>query len=327
MMHRTWKVAATIAALSLLVSSVSLASRPARVAHAKQLTFYLIPGISTDAFYITMHVGAKAAAAQHGINLVFQGNPTAFSAPTQIPILNAAIARHPDAILIAATDKVALVQPIRRAVSAGIPVILVDTTINTPNIAVTSISSDNVAGGTKAAIALANAIGQKGTVGAISVQPGISTTDQRKQGFEAKLKSYPNIKYVGIQYDNDQPTIAANKTSAMLAANPNLSGIFAMNTNSGIGVTNAASHAGKKVKLVEFDAEPVQVAALRAGTITALVAQDPYTIGNLGVNLAYKWVTGHRAGIKKHYGTGEAIITKANVNNPAFKRFLYTRSG
>jgi ribose transport system substrate-binding protein len=327
MAHRIWRAVSLIAIASLLLGSVSLVGRSVATAHAKQLTFYLIPGISSDAFYITMHVGAKAAAAKHGITLKFQGDPNSFSAPTQIPILNAAIAAHPDAILIAPTDKVALIAPIRRAVRAGIPVILVDTTINTPNIAVTSISSDNIAGGKKAAIALARAIGMKGTVGAMSVTPGISTTDQRKQGFEAQLKHYPNIKYIGTQFDNDSATTAATKTSAMIAANPNLSGIFAMNTNSGIGVTNAAKHAGKKIKLVELDAEPVQVQALRAGTIDALVAQDPYTIGFKGVNLAYQYATGHRAGIKKHYGTGEKIITRANVNNPSVKRFLYTRNG
>ena len=94
-------------------------------------------------------------------------------------------------------------------------------------------------------------------------------------------------------------------------------------------MTNAAKTSGKagKIKLVEFDAEPVEVQALRTGTIAALVAQDPYTIGNLGVQLAYKYVTGHRAGIQKHYGTGEQIITRANVNNPAIRRFLYTRNG
>lgn len=327
MAHRVWRTIAIFAVASLLAGSASFAQRPTFAAHAKQLTFYLIPGISTDAFYITMHVGARAAARSHGINLVFQGNPNAFSAPTQIPILNAAIARHPDAILIAPTDKVALIAPITRAIKAGIPVILVDTTINTPNIAVTSISSNNVLGGQKAATALANAIGRHGTVGAVSVQPGISTTDQRKQGFEQRLKAYPKIKYIGIQYDNDSPTTAATEASAMITAHSDLSGIFAMNTNSGIGVTNAAEHAGKKIKLVEFDAEPVQVQALRAGTITALVAQDPFSIGEMAVNIAYKWVTGHRHGIKKHYGTGEAIITKANVNSPAYKHFLYTRNG
>jgi hypothetical protein len=36
-------------------------------------------------------------------------------------------------------------------------------------------------------------------------------------------------------------------------------------------------------------------------------------------------VTRGKAGIKKHYGTGSAIITRANVNNPKYKKFLYTK--
>jgi ribose transport system substrate-binding protein len=100
-----------------------------------------------------------------------------------------------------------------------------------------------------------------------------------------------------------------------------------MNTNSGLGAIQGVKNAGKAhvVKLVEFDAEPIEVQALKQGTVDALIAQDPFTIGSKGVNLAYKWVTGHRAGIKKHYGTGEAIITARNVNNPSIKRFLYTK--
>ncbi|MDX6568891.1 MAG: ribose transport system substrate-binding protein, partial [Gaiellales bacterium] len=85
--------------------------------------------------------------------------------------------------------------------------------------------------------------------------------------------------------------------------------------------------AGKsgKVKLVEFDAEPLQVQALKAGTIDALVAQDPFGIGQKGVSLAYQYLTKGKAGIAKHYGTGAAIITKANVSSPSIKKFLYTK--
>jgi ribose transport system substrate-binding protein len=100
-----------------------------------------------------------------------------------------------------------------------------------------------------------------------------------------------------------------------------------MNVVSGNGVTNATQNAGKsgKVKLVEFDAEPQQVQALKKGTIDALIAQDPYTIGYMGVTLASKWVNNQRSGIKKHYGTGSAIITRANVNSAKVKKFLYTK--
>jgi ribose transport system substrate-binding protein len=100
-----------------------------------------------------------------------------------------------------------------------------------------------------------------------------------------------------------------------------------MNVISGNGATTAVKQAGKsgKVKLVEFDAEPLQVQALKSGTIDALVAQDPYDIGRMGVELAVKYINGQKAGIKKHYGTGSAIITKANVSTPAIKKYLYTK--
>jgi ribose transport system substrate-binding protein len=322
---RRWIALAAVVVIGATAAALVATARVS-AAPKKTMTFYLIPGISTDAFYTTMHKGAAAAAAKLGVKLIFQGSPTQFSAPTQIPILNAAIARHPDAILIAPTDKQALIAPIQKAISAGIPVATVDTFITKP-IAFTNISSDNVAGGKKAADALALAIGKKGVVAGVSVQPGISTTDQRKQGFEAELKKYPGIKYLGTQFDNDDQTKASQITSAMLTAHSDLNGVFAMNVVSGDGVTAAVKQAGKsgRVKLVEFDAEPIQVQALKAGTIDALVAQDPYDIGYTGVQLAYKYVTGHKAGIKKHYGTGEAIITKANADSPAIKKFLYTK--
>jgi ribose transport system substrate-binding protein len=308
-------------------STVALAGGEARKAPKQRLTIYLIAGIATDAFYLTMKKGAEAEARKRGVNLIFTGSPRAFSPPTQIPYLNAAIARKPDAILIAPTDKTALIAPIRRAVQADIPVLTVDTFITAP-LAVTNISTDNLAGGRAAARALAQSISRRGTVAGVSVQPGISTTDQRQQGFEAELKKYRDIRYVGTQYSNDDQTKAAQITSALIRRyGDDLKGIFAMNVVSGNGVTAAVTNAGKsgEVKLVEFDAGPEQVTALRRGTIDALIAQDPFGIGQLGVRLAHRYVTRGRAGIKKHYGTGSAIITRANVNNPKLKKFLYTK--
>jgi len=315
-------------ALATLASSAALGSSasPQKGASAKKTyTFYLVAGIASDAFYLTMKKGAQAAGKKLGVKVVFTGSAAAFSPPTQIPFLNGAIARKPDAILIAPTDKTALIAPIQRAISAGIPVATVDTFIS-KKIAFTNVSTDNVAGGKAAADALVKAIGGSGEVASISVNPGISTTDQRSQGFAAELKKYPKVKYLGVQYCNDDQTKASNQTSALLAGHPNLKGMFAMNVVSGNGVTQAVKAKGKsgKVKLVEFDAGPPQVQALKAGTIDALIAQYPYGIGKLGVQLAYKYVTGHKTGIKKHYGTGSAIITRANVNNPKFKKYLYT---
>jgi ribose transport system substrate-binding protein len=328
MSRRPFAAAAALALAVAVVAATASGGGAAPVRHSAKKTYHfvLVAGIASDAFYLTMNKGAQAEAKKLGnVKVQFTGSPAEFSPPTQIPFLNAAIAKKPDAILIAPTDKTALIAPIQRAIAAGIPVLTVDTFISKP-IAVTNVSTDNPAGGKAAADALVKAIGGSGEVAGISVNPGISTTDQRQQGFEQELKKYPNVKYLGTQYCNDDQTKATNLMAALLTSHPNLKGVFAMNVVSGNGVTAAVKAAGKsgQVKLVEFDAGPPQVQALKAGTIDALIAQYPYGIGQLGVQLAYKYVTGHRAGIKKHYGTGSAVITSANVGSAAMKKYLYT---
>jgi ribose transport system substrate-binding protein len=330
-MSRKFLAAAATLTLALAAAASTAsggAASPAQHQSTKKTyNVILVAGIASDAFYLTMNKGAQAEAKKLGnVKVQFTGSPDQFSPPTQIPFLNGAIAKHPDAILIAPTDKNALITPIQRAVSAGIPVFTVDTFINKP-LAIANVSTDNLAGGRAAADALVKAIGGSGEVAGISVNPGISTTDQRQQGFEQELKKYPNVKYLGTQYCNDDQTKATNLMGALISGHPNIKGVFAMNVVSGNGVTAAVKAAGKsgRIKLVEFDAGPPQVQALKAGTIDALVAQYPYGIGQIGVQLAYKYLTtGSKAGIKAHIGTGSAIITRANVNSPAIKKYLYT---
>src|SRR2546421_10358463 len=287
-------------AVATLASSTALGSSTSHQTKAraqKTYTFYLVAGIASDAFYLTMNKGAKAAAKKLGnVKVVFTGSPAAFSPNTQIPFLNGAIARKPDAILIAPTDKTALAAPIQRAISAGIPVETVDTFI-TKKIAFTNVSTDNLAGGRAAADALVKAIGGSGEVAAISVNPGISTTDQRSQGFAADLKKFPKVKYLGVQYCNDDQTKASNQTSALLAGHPNLKGMFAMNVVSGNGVTQAVKAKGKsgKVKLVEVETGPPQDNALKEGAIDALIAPYHYRIGQQGVAIPYKDVNQDKA--------------------------------
>jgi ribose transport system substrate-binding protein len=310
---------------ALLLSSVP-GLHSAQVKAAKSYKVVLIAGIASDAFYITMSHGAAAEAKALGASFQFSGSPAAFSPSTQLPYLNAAIAQHPDLILIAPTDKVALQAPIARAVKAGIPVVLVDTTLANPSIAITTISSDNIKGGVAAADALAGAIGKTGKVAGISTEPGVSTTDQRLQGFNQELKKYANITNIGTTYATDDATRAGIILKGLVAAHKDLAGVFAMNVVTGDGVLAAAKEEGLagKLKLVEFDAEPVQVDAVKTGAITALIAQDPYDIGKLGVQLGIQYLNGNH-NLKPHYGTGEAIITKANVNSASIKNYLYSK--
>ena len=142
-------------ALVLAAAMAVLAVLPGAARAGDKKVIALIPGLTTDAFYITMRKGAQAAADALGVELQWQGAPD-FNPVQQVPVLDAVIGRHPDAILIAPTDKNQLVAPLKKAVDAGIPVITVDTFIGNgqyqtgngdADFPLSYIASDNLLGG------------------------------------------------------------------------------------------------------------------------------------------------------------------------------------
>ena len=274
----------------------------------------LITGVKGDEFYITMGCGAQAEAARMGVKLNIQG-PDEFDASQQTPIVNAVAAKRPDAVLIAPTDSKALFAPIQQLSTGGAKIVLVDTTLDQADMAVSQISSDNVAGGTQAAKALVELIGSGGgKVAVVNVKPGISTTDQRAQGFSAGVKG-TSLQYVGQQFDNDDPAKAASITKSMLAKNPDLKGIFATNVLTAEGVASGLREAGKKgVKVVTFDAGPKNVEDLKSGLIQGLIAQKPADIGKQGIDQAVAALKGQAT--TKRITTGFVTVTKDNLSSP-----------
>jgi ribose transport system substrate-binding protein len=272
----------------------------------------LVAGVKGDEFYITMNCGAQAEAKKLGVALDFQG-PDQFDATLQTPVLNGVIASKPDAILIAPTDTKAMFAPIKQAADAGIKIVLVDTTLEQADMAVSQIASDNEGGGRDAAKALAEQIGGSGKVFVNNVKPGISTTDARAKGFEEEAKSL-GLEYVGLDYNQDQPDKAAAIVKAQLAKNPDLKGIFATNLFGAEGSAAGLREAGKKdtVKIVGFDAGPKQVADLEEGLLQALVAQQPADIGAQGVQQAVAALKGEPT--KPKIATGSTILTQENLS-------------
>jgi len=209
--------------------------------------------------------------------------------------------------------------------AGGSKVVLVDTTLDQPDMAVSQISSDNEGGGKQAAQTLAKLIGGSGKVFVNNVQPGISTTDARAKGFQEGAKA-AGLTYLGQQFNNDDPAKAASITKSVLAKNPDLKGIFAANLFSAEGAATGVRQAGKsgKVKIVGFDAEPNEVTALQQGTVQALIAQSPYVIGTNAVDQAYAALTGKPTTAK--IGTKFTIITKANMASPQSQAAIYKTS-
>src|SRR6185436_6086028 len=105
--------------------------------------------------------------------------PTKFDPTLQKPIVDSVVTSKPDALLVAPTDVTAMQGPLNQAKAAGVKVVLVDTTVDDPSVAVSAIASDNIGGGKAAFEAIQKLAPQGGKVLAMGVTPGISTTDQR----------------------------------------------------------------------------------------------------------------------------------------------------
>jgi ribose transport system substrate-binding protein len=279
----------------------------------KNYNIAFIQGVTGDQFYITMQCGAQAEAAKLGVTLKTQG-PQKFDPTLQKPILDSVVASKPDAIMIAPTDVTAMQGPLQAAAAQGIKIILVDTTTKDPSYAASAIASDNEAGGKAAFEAIKQLNPNGGKVMMMSVDPGISTTDARAKGFEDAAKADSKFNYVGIQYSHDDPATASNLMGSALQKDPDIVGVFATNLFAAEGSANGVKQAGKTstVKIVSFDAGPKQVKDLKDGTIQALVAQQPGTIGQYGIDMAVAALDGGTVTPKVQ--TGSTVITKDNIN-------------
>jgi ribose transport system substrate-binding protein len=285
-------------------------------------TLALIQGTKADNFYVTMGCGAQAEAKKLGYKINVQG-PADFSAPEQIPIVNSVQSTKPAAVLIAPTDSTALIGPMKSLKSAGIKVIQVDTTVSDKTIAAASVSSDNIKGGEDAATELAKEVGDKGSVVVMNEQAGVSTTEQRIQGFMKGIKKFPNIHVLQTQFVGDNPAKAAAAITSLFSANQDLAGVFATNVLVAQGVDTGLKNAGVagKVKIVGYDADPTQIQDLKSGVVQALVAQEPFQEGVDGVEQAVNAITGKPT---KSILTSTTVLTKANL--AANSKFIYKSS-
>lgn len=280
-----------------------------------------VQGVAGDEFYITMQCGIEEAAAELGATVSTQG-PAEFDPTLQTPIVDSVVASAPDALLIAPTDVTAMFRPIQAAMAAGIEVVLVDTTLEDPSGVVSQIASDNFGGGQAAFEAIEAANPDGGKVLVIGVEPGISTTDARAEGFEAAVAENSAFTSLGVQYSQNQPARAAEIVTGALQADPDIVGIFAANLFAAEGAATGIRQAGVEgITVVGFDAGPAQVEALREGTVQALVAQEPADIGRQGVEQAIAQLNGEAT--EPEIQTGFTILTADNIDTPEGEAAAY----
>ncbi len=284
-----------------------------------------VAALMTATYFQVMKCGAEAAATENGIDLDWQGDAN-WDLQTQIPLINAAVQTNPAGMVIVPTDPVALIDTVDEIAGDDIPVITVDGSLNEP-VELQNIRTDNIGAGGLAAEALAEAIGGEGTVLVIASEPGIAANAERVDGFaETMAEKYPDITVLPTEYSNSDQTTAAQIANAALT-DPALKGIYTTLAPASAGAASAIQAAGKtgEVKLVAYDADPSQVADLKAGVYDALVAQDPYGLGYDSVTRIAQILDGtlDPSSVEYQEFVDGFIIDRDNVDTEEAQRYIY----
>jgi ribose transport system substrate-binding protein len=283
----------------------------------------VIPKAVADLFFVSIHAGVDQAARDVHANILWNGPDDETDYNRQIQVVDAMIARHVQALAISATDDRALVAPLERAISAGIPVTVFDSAVNIDNY-VSFVATDNHGAGCTAARRLAALIDGKGEVGMVMQKPGGMSTVSRERGFEETMsKEFPNVRIVARQFGMGDRARSRAAAENILTAHPQLAGIFASSEASSIGSIQAirSRNLSGKVKLVAFDFSETHMEALKDGTIDVMLVQDPFRIGYEAVKSLADKLNGLIPA--KRLDLPARVIVRSDLDKPEVRALLY----
>ena len=240
----------------------------------------VVPKGANHIFWQTVHAGAIKAAKEENLQVEWNAPTLEIDSSRQIAIVESMVNRRLAGIALAPVDRKALVGVVERAASAGIPIAIFDSDIDTDK-RITYIATDNREGGRKAARLLAELLLGEGEVAVISFMPGSAATMEREEGFREELaKHFPKVKVVQTAYGMADRAKARAATENIMAAHPNLRGLFADNESSSAGAVLALKSRGNaQVRMVAFDSNDELVSDVQDRYIDGLVIQKPFQMG------------------------------------------------
>src|SRR5262249_36088190 len=298
----------------------------------------VIPKGLTHQFWQSIHRGAEQAGVDLGTNgipveVIWSGPRTEDDAQAQISLVEQQVANGVSGIVLAPQHSTQMVPAVQAAVEKGVPVVIIDSGLDNPDLFVKYIATNNYHGGVLAAEHLLKVLEVEGKTAPklilLRYKTGSESTDQRERGFvdtinrrigEQKKKGEPAIvwlstnKYAGATIDS---ALAVAQPLLNGLADQGIDGIFAPNESSATGMLKALQslRLNEKVHLIGFDSSEPLLQAVHDGDIDGLIVQDPYRMGYLGV-----WtMVQHLEGVdvapdgQKELNTGETVITRDNL--------------
>jgi len=267
-------------------------------------------------FFVTMRDGLVAAAKQQGVPITVAAAVGLQDTAGQASTLESLTSGQAGCYMVNPINTTNLIQPLAQ-ISGGTPIVNIDSPVDRQaakavGVGITSyIGTDNVAVGRLAADAMARFVPRGSSVAVIAGIPGDATSGDRAAGFiEGARGRFGVTQTIAADFDRRRATLA---TGDLLHSGTSISGFFAVNDEMALGSADAVRAVARsgKIAVIGVDGIPAALAAVKSGTMSATVAQYPYTIGQLAVEACLAAI--RRKAVPGKIDAPIQVVTMSNV--------------
>lgn len=300
---------ALVLILALLAGCGSASAVPAR-----QHSVALVAKSTETEFWLSVFAGAQAAAAEYNLKLTVTGPDTEEDYESQNAMVEQAVADGAEALVFSAIDFSNNASAIDAAAAAGVKIVAIDSNVDSTAVS-TYIGTDNCAAGRMAAQAVLDRVEGELRVGIVNYDISSANGQEREQGAVDMFAESGRARVVQVINTLAEAQHAQADTAAMLQQYPEINVLLAFNEPTSVGAAEAVRQRGVSdtVFLVGFDSNVATIDGLQEGSVDALIVQNPYAMGYLGVESAWRLLTGQTAGMEEVVDTSTRTVDRENM--------------
>ena len=265
-------------------------------------------------FWLSVFAGAQAAAAEYNVELDISGPETEEDYETQNRMVAEAVDAGAEALVFSAIDYENNAAAIDAAAAAGVRIVAIDSNVDSAAVQ-TYIGTDNYAAGQMAAQAALDAVDGELTVGIVNYDISSANGQERERGARDLFEASGRAQVAARINTLAEAGRAQADTEELLRAHPDINVLLAFNepTSVGAAAAVAAQELSDTVFLVGFDSNLATVEGLQNGSVDALIVQNPYAMGYLGVESAYRLLTGQGGRVEETVDTTTRVVDPENL--------------
>jgi ribose transport system substrate-binding protein len=289
--------------------------RPSRAAAAPTIAF--IPQSADAMLWEVEHFGASEAAERQKCHIYWTAPTSESDMAGQVSLIDKVARGTYQGLVLAPNHTLGILTPLRRALDAGLPVVIVAAELDLPATAKLGyIVNDDDKMGELAAAELARVLHGKGDIALLGLArfaPGIT---RRVRAAERLLASqFPEIRVVSRGIGAYNTARSETLTNEALDAHPGLNAILSFTAASTRGVYSVLKSRSlqKAVTLVGCEQDSDLIGYIATGEIAAVSAENTYRMGHDAVGL----IVGAWAGkpLPARSVVAPLLITKQNLNS------------